>query len=67
MKNHHHNGHHATSKSVLHEAIATRAYELWLSHGQPENQSDEIWLEAEREQVTGRKTVKDDAALPVSF
>ena len=67
MKNHHHNGHHSTASSVLHEAIATRAYELWVSHGRPENQSDEIWLEAEREQVTGRKAVKDDAVLPVSF
>ena len=67
MKNHHHNGHHSTSKSVLHDAIATRAYELWVSHGKPENQSDEIWLEAEREQVTGRKAVPTDATLPVSF
>jgi ribonuclease BN (tRNA processing enzyme) len=67
MKNHHHNGSHSTTKSVLHEAIAARAYELWVSHGKPENRSDEIWLEAEREQVSGRKTVPTELGLPVSF
>ena len=52
MKNHHHDGPVApqpNSKGVIHETIAMRAYSLWLSHGQPENQADEIWLEAERE------------------
>ncbi len=67
MKNHHHNGPHSNTKSVLHEAIAARAYELWVSHGRPENRSDEIWLEAEREQMTGRKAAEKVIALPVSF
>ena len=70
MKNHHHLGHAAptaNSKSVIHEAIATRAYELWLERGQPDNQSERIWLEAEREQVSGRKAVAADPVLSVSF
>ena len=70
MKNHHHNGHvipNSNSRSVIHEAIATRAYELWLSYGEPENRAEEIWLEAERELVAGRRELKSEPALPVSF
>jgi hypothetical protein len=68
MKNHHHNGpKHQSAKELVHETIANRAYELWEGYGKPENQSDEIWLEAEREQVTGRRTVQPKVALPVSF
>ncbi len=67
MKNHHHNGSRATTKGVLHEAIAARAYEIWLSRGKPDHQTEEIWLEAECEQVTGRKAVQADPILPVSF
>ena len=67
MKNTHHNGpitHTATQ--VMHEAIATRAYELWLQDGQRENQSEVNWLEAECELVTGHKRV-DPIRLPISF
>jgi hypothetical protein len=67
MKNHHHNGPITTSRSLLHESIATRAYELWEMHGWPENQADEFWLQAECELVTGRKDPERDPALPVSF
>ncbi len=70
MKNHHHNGHvtpTANSKSVIHETIASRAYELWLGYGQPSNQAEAIWLEAERELVSGRKAQKSEPLLPVSF
>lgn len=68
MKNHHHNGHvHSTTKSQIHEAIATRAYELWVSHGKPEDQSDAFWLEAEHELKTGRKAPQSNPAQPVTF
>jgi len=68
MKNHHHNGPiHPTSRSITHEAIATRAYELWESYGKPENQSDEIWMEAEREHMGGRKAPQPHVELPISF
>ena len=68
MKNHHHNGPlHPTSKSLNHEAIATRAYEIWVECGKPENLDDAIWLEAERELMTGRGTPQSNPDLPVSF
>jgi Protein of unknown function (DUF2934) len=64
MKNHHHNGPiHPTSKSLIHETIATRAYELWVKSGKPDNQSDTIWLAAEQELLTGRRAPKPDLAL----
>jgi len=34
---------------VTREAISTRAKELWLEQGCPENCDEEIWLEAEAE------------------
>ena len=52
MKKHHHNdpvAHNPNSRPEIHEAIATRAYELWQEQGKPENQADELWLQAERE------------------
>ena len=71
MKNHHHNGPiHSTSpnsKSVLHETIAARAYDLWERDGKPENQADTIWLMAEQELMTGQRTPQADSLLPVSF
>jgi hypothetical protein len=55
MKNHHHNGPiHPSSRTVIHETIAARAYELWVAKEKPENQAEAIWLEAERELVTER-------------
>ena len=67
MKNHHHNGPiHPTSRELIHQTIAARAYEMWEGYGKPENQSDEIWMEAEREQVTGRKQPRTDPTQPAS-
>jgi hypothetical protein len=70
MKNHHHN--HpakptANSRSVIHDAIACRAYEIWERDGRPENQAETCWLEAEVELATGRSVPKADKLLPVSF
>ncbi len=68
MKNHHHDGHQIqTTRSQIHEAIATRAYELWLDSGKRENQADEHWLEAECELVTGWKNSQFNPALPLAF
>jgi len=70
MKNHHHNGPHlptANSRSVIHETIAARAYDLWLQDGKPEDQADAHWLQAEREMVAGRRESAADPVLPVSF
>lgn len=68
MKNHHHQNPvppSANSQSVIHDIIALRAYDLWERAGQPENQAEAHWLEAEQEQVTGHR--KTDPVLPVSF
>jgi hypothetical protein len=68
VKNHHHNGSiHPSSRSIIHETIATRAYDLWVGYGRPENQSDEIWMEAEREIIAGRNPRSPNNALPISF
>lgn len=57
-----------TAINVMHEAIATKAYELWMREGSPENQSDSIWLAAEQELMTGRRSLRTGTApLPVSF
>jgi len=63
---HHNNPIHATATNVIHEAIAARAYEIWLRDGRRENQSETNWLEAECELVTGRRRA-DPIRLPVSF
>jgi hypothetical protein len=51
MKNHHHNHpihvHSATQIAPPHDAVALRAWSLWTGRGQPENQAEAIWLEAE--------------------
>jgi hypothetical protein len=52
MKSHHHNSPihpGSNARSVIHEAIATRAYDLWLEQGKPENRAEQLWLQAERE------------------
>ena len=71
MKNHHHNGPVQSSspnaRSAIHDAIATRAHELWVGYGYPENQAEAIWLQAEQELLTGRKLPGSDPVLPVSF
>ena len=61
MKNHHHQGHvaaTANSPAQIHDAISARAYELWEKQGQPENQSDALWLQAERDLVEERTAKK---------
>jgi hypothetical protein len=61
MKNHHHQGHvapTANSTVQIHEAIAARAYELWEKQGRPENQSEVLWLQAERELIAERTADK---------
>lgn len=69
MKQTHHNGPiHNTATHVIHEAIATRAYELWMRDGKPENQSEANWLAAESELMTRRRQpLADSVRLPVSF
>jgi hypothetical protein len=42
------------------------ARELWIQHGKPEGQADALWLEAEREPVTGSKPLQIDGVLPVA-
>ena len=71
MKDHHHHGHlhppSSNDRSVIHEAIAVRAYELWQQGGQPADRADENWLEAERELATGRRERPAESGLPISF
>jgi hypothetical protein len=56
------------SPGSAHEAIATKAYALWVRRGYPDNQSDAIWLAAERELTDNpRKTPRVPALWPVSF
>jgi hypothetical protein len=53
MKQHHHNGPiHPTIPT--HEDIALLARVLWISHGQPENCDETIWLEAEKQVLAGK-------------
>lgn len=69
MKQTHHNDpiQHKTT-NVIHEAIATKAYELWVRDGKPENQADAFWLAAEQQLYTGgRKSPPAAALLPASF
>ena len=44
-----------TTRALIHETIATRAYELWEKHGKPANEALDNWLEAERELMTGKR------------
>lgn len=58
MKKVHHQGPvppSPNSRSVIHEVIAVRAYELWEHSGRPDGQADAFWLAAECEQVTGKR------------
>ena len=34
-------------KTISHDNIADRAFELWLAKGQPCDQDEQIWFEAE--------------------
>ena len=44
-----------TTRALIHETIAIRAYELWEKHGKPGNEALDNWLEAERELMTGKR------------
>ncbi len=55
-----------TIKNLIYGVIATRAYELWVTYGKPENRDDAIWLEAELELLTGWKDPLSNRVLPVS-
>lgn len=39
----------STTQPPTYEEIAARAYDLWLSHGQPQGCERENWIEAERQ------------------
>lgn len=70
MKQTHHNGPIThTAFNVMHEAIATKAYNLWVRDGKPENQSEANWLAAEQELLTGHRAASTPtpAGLPGSF
>jgi hypothetical protein len=68
MKNHHHNGPlHPTSRELIHEAIAHRAYALWLKSGRPDHQAESHWLEAERELVISRQSSLSAPTLSVDY
>ena len=68
MKNHHHNGPiHPTSRTLIHEEIAVRAYEIWERDGRPTDQDEAIWLAAELELTSGHAAPPRGAGLPVSF
>lgn len=60
----HHNGPvRDTTTHLIHEAIATRAYEIWLHAGRPDDQAESHWLQAEQELLTGRRQPRPGAAL----
>ncbi len=39
----------AAPTAVTHEAVAKRAYEIWIRKGRPQGQCQQNWLEAEKE------------------
>lgn len=58
MKNHHHNGPvspDANSRTMIHESIASRAYELWEQAGRPDHQAETHWLQAEDQLMAERQ------------
>jgi hypothetical protein len=69
MKNHHHNSpihaHSAVDVAPVHEAISSRARELWVDRGRPENQDEAIWLEAEAQLVAGQHRTPGNLPLSV--
>jgi len=38
-----------TVSKPIHEEIARRAYQIYISKGMPQGQSEQIWLQAEKE------------------
>ena len=66
MKNHHkgHPIHPVVPPAADHETIARRARELWDARGQPSDQDEAIWLEAEHQL---HATPPGEPKLPVSF
>lgn len=68
MKNHHHNGPiHPTTRELIHETIAARAYQLWEKHGRRDNEALDNWLQAERELISGRRRNRVSQPQPISF
>lgn len=69
MKNHHHGNpiHPVAAKAPAHEDISRRAQELWNDRGQPLNQDEAIWLEAEGQLLAGKAHEPVSLKLPVSF
>jgi hypothetical protein len=64
MKNQHHNGPiHPTTRALIHETIASRAYELWEKYGKREGQALDNWLQAEHELLSGKR-VRRPASNP---
>jgi Protein of unknown function (DUF2934) len=49
----------------LEEAIRERAYHLWIADGRPDGNSDNYWLNAQREMLTHSldHAVAEDSAL----
>ncbi len=65
MKNQHHNEPiHPTTRALIHEIIAARAFELWEKYGRPENQALNNWLQAERELLSGRRVRRSSSNPP---
>jgi len=72
MRNHHHHPHNNPSQhnnqsgapraalespAPLHEAVAGRAYEMWVQQGRPENCDEANWLEAEGQLIAAQHRV----------
>ncbi|HEY4245926.1 MAG TPA: DUF2934 domain-containing protein [Lacunisphaera sp.] len=55
---------HPTTRALIHETIAARAYELWEKFGKPENQALDNWLQAERELLSGRRVRRSSSNPP---
>lgn len=67
MKNHHHNGPiRPTTRELIHETIAARAYELWEKHGKRDDDALDNWLQAERELMSGRRRNRSNRLQPFS-
>jgi len=57
----------SVSREMIHAAIAAKAYDLWERRGRPENQTEAMWLEAERDLIATQSWNQSETLLPVSF
>lgn len=65
MKNQHRNDPiHPTTRALIHDTIAARAFELWEKYGRLENQALDNWLQAERELLSGRRVRRSSSNPP---